>query len=68
MVHPYEIVIPDTQFGEMVICQLYDSDDLVVASEHDNTGNGETRLFFTYKLPVTSARCFEIIVPLWIDS
>ncbi len=55
--HPYEIVIPDTQFGEMVICQLYDSEGEIIGNRYSQTGNRETRVFFGLKEPNASARC-----------
>ena len=66
--HPYEVIIPDTQFGELVICQLFDSEGEVIATRHENTGNRETRVFFEIKEPAVSALCAYIEVELWIDS
>lgn len=35
MAHPYEVVIPNTKFGRLIICRIYDGDEAAVFSPDD---------------------------------
>ena len=77
MAHPYEIVIPNTDFGQLIVCRIFDRDGNALPDQRrspagprensnqtgfsmqmDNTGNGETRLYFSHKVPRATFRCF----------
>ena len=77
MAHPYEIRIPNTDFGQLIVCRIFDRDGNVLpdqrpsptgprensnqtgfSTQMDNTGNGETRLYFSHKVAGATFRCF----------
>lgn len=58
--HPYEVFIPNTPFRNLIHCNLHDAQGEVVAWKGVNTGNGETWIFFTEKVPDASARCYYV--------
>ena len=58
--HPYEVVIPNTVFGTFFFCQLFDEYGELVTSRYENAGQGETNIFFTIKVPITSAVCVDV--------
>lgn len=57
--HPYEVIIPNTNFGDFYFCQLFDAAGNVVLGVTANAGNGETRVYFAVKDDVASAACIE---------
>lgn len=60
--HPHEVLIPNTPFRNLIHCNLYDAEGEIVTWASSNTGNGETWIFFTEKVPDASARCYYIHV------
>lgn len=63
MRHPYEVIIPNTDFGTFIFCQLFDANGDVVIGSFENAGRGETRVFFAIREPVTSAVCVDARAP-----
>ena len=57
--HPYEVIIPNTVFGTLFFCQLFDAYGEVLTGRYENAGRGETKIFFTIKVPVSSAVCVD---------
>lgn len=58
--HPYEVIVPNTVFGNMIVCLLLDADGQVLATEYENSGRNETHVFFMTKEPAISAACANL--------
>lgn len=57
--HPYEVIIPNTVFGDIFFCQLFGAEDEVVIGKFENAQRGDTHIFFAIKDPVNSAVCVD---------
>jgi hypothetical protein len=60
--HPYEVRIPNTEFGNMIVCQLFDVEGEVLTTQTDNSRTGETRMYFTERTSDVSAKCAYVLV------
>ena len=58
--HPYEVIVPNTVFGNSIVCLLLDADGEVLATEYENSSRNETHVFFMTKEPATSAACANL--------
>ncbi|MGJ8609673.1 MAG: hypothetical protein ACSHW1_18820 [Yoonia sp.] len=60
--YSYDIVIPDTtQADPMILCQLYDNNDEVLAANMKGSNTRETYMHFSTTIADATARCFHAI-------
>ena len=53
----HEIIIPDTTFGDFIVCQLFDADGAVLETEFENAKTGMTRVYMVSDSDVAKAIC-----------
>ena len=56
--HTYDIVVPNTLTGDVIVCQLHDDTGHVFRQKLANSLSRETRFYFQSQVVAASARCF----------
>ncbi|WP_174137343.1 hypothetical protein [Parasulfitobacter algicola] len=55
--HPYEVMVPNTSFGDLMICQVFGADGEVISQKYANSRSNVTHVYFETKVSIKEAKC-----------